>query len=107
MKEWNSWVSSSHQNRVPTFFAGIRVYNSQGLSMNFAYEAAAVGNCSALFLAALLWWKHELTKDFCQFISALQGLDFTMKWQHNVRHNFVFTPDAFFQGSFCSGLKHI
>lgn len=33
-------------------------------------------------------------------ISALQGLDFTMRWQ-----NFLFIPDAFCQGDFCSGLK--
>jgi len=67
MTKWNSGVSSSHQIRAPTFFAGIRVYKSQGLSMNFACEAPAVGNRPALFLGALLWYKHELTKDFVSF----------------------------------------
>lgn len=28
--------SSSHQNKVPTFFVGIHIYDSQGLSMSFA-----------------------------------------------------------------------
>lgn len=39
--------------------------------MNFAREAAAVGNPSVLFLGAPLWWKHELAKDFCQLKSVL------------------------------------
>lgn len=39
--------------------------------MNFAREAAAVGNPAVLFLGALLWWKDELTEDFCQFKSVL------------------------------------
>lgn len=50
---------------------GIHVYNPPGLNMNSAREAAAVGNLSVLSLGALLWWKHELTKDFCQLLSVL------------------------------------
>jgi len=45
----------------------------------------------------------RIDQGFCQ----LQGLDFTTKWQRDVRRNTVFVPDALFQGSFYSALKYI
>lgn len=56
---------------VPAFSVGIHVYDPPGLNVNFACEAAAVGNSSVLFLGALLWWTRELTKGFCQLASVL------------------------------------
>lgn len=65
---------------MPTCSVGIRVYRSQGLSVNFASEAAAVGNGSALFFRWTPVMKTRTDRGLLSVrTSALRGLDFTMK----------------------------
>lgn len=65
---------------MPTFYAGIHVYNSQGMRLNSAQAAAAAGNRLALFLGATPMTETQTVQGFSSVsISALQGLDFTTK----------------------------
>lgn len=60
------------------------------------------------FLGATPTMETQTVQGFSSVsISALQGLDFTTKWQNCVRYNFIFIPDGVFQGRFCSVLTHL